>query len=279
MNLYPNHPTIKFNSNFQYSIVMAQLLHFHQKLNGPRPTGNLDRRAVRPFHFRVGILPPVLHQGLAPYRQVVAGHAVQRGVPVGILRVYIGAGIDQCPRRVLAVLGHAANVQWPGTTGRDLFSQVGMVRKNGNDRFWPRVDGPGHEGVSATICVVVDGTRQVVVVLVLRPDHYGPVNVSLDTAAVDPRSHRIGVRIETVGIRRALQAVLFGHSLGVRIESHSDSVLAIVVHAVAVVVRIVNSIVIVIVIVAVATGVGRDRRKVNTTQSYRTSSGTTVIIR
>jgi hypothetical protein len=71
-----------------------------------------------------------------------------------------------------------------------------------------------------------------VVILILFSDDNVSTSIAFDTAAINARSDRVGVRVKAFGIGLSGQAVPFGHARSVGVMGDSDAVSAIMVHIV-----------------------------------------------
>merc|ERR1719387_213000 len=78
-------------------------------------------------------------------------------------------------------------------------------------------NGPGHRRVAA---VRVDWPRARVVILVLLPNHNGPILAALDGAPIDTGAHRVSVWVKAVIVCLTGLAVLRGHVRVVRVVTH-----------------------------------------------------------
>ena len=141
-------------------------------------------------------------------RQVVRRHPMERRHPVRVERLDVAAARDEERGRALVVAAHAAHVERLRAARRDVVHQVGPLVEEGGDGGVVAERAVDRRVAAARVHRA--GAR--VVVLVLAADDDVPARVALDDAAVDPRAHRVAVRVEALGVRLADRAVLLGHA-------------------------------------------------------------------
>ncbi len=104
-------------------VIMSKTLHGHKKINGTRPSCNIDWRTIT-LRWSIIWIKSSLYQTLSSNIQIVACHPMQCIVVVGIKCVNISPCVNESLSAELTSLGHSTDVKWSSPTCGDFIFQL-----------------------------------------------------------------------------------------------------------------------------------------------------------